>query len=161
RGVLRTGLGMSLLVAMWAAAPASATGLMVTGGFTSQPIGHYEFCRVNVAECSIRTRDRGPAAVTDTLSQTIVAVNAEVNRAIKRVTGGDIYGRGEAWIDPDSGAGDCEDYVLETRRRPARSGLSLSDLRIPVVRKRNGEGHAVLTVRTDRGDFILDNLTDK
>ena len=24
-----------------------------------------------------------------------------------------------------------------------------------------GEGHAVLTVTTDKGDFILDNLTDK
>jgi predicted transglutaminase-like cysteine proteinase len=29
------------------------------------------------------------------------------------------------------------------------------------VRKPDGEGHAVLTVRTDKGDFILDNLTDK
>jgi predicted transglutaminase-like cysteine proteinase len=28
---------------------------------------------------------------------------------------------------------------------------------ITVVRERSGEGHAVLTVRTDRGDFILDN----
>ena len=28
------------------------------------------------------------------------------------------------------------------------------------VRKPDGEGHAVLTVRTDEGDFILDNLSD-
>ena len=28
------------------------------------------------------------------------------------------------------------------------------------MRKPDGEGHAVLTVRTDKGDFILDNLTD-
>jgi predicted transglutaminase-like cysteine proteinase len=27
-----------------------------------------------------------------------------------------------------------------------------------VVRQANGDGHAVLTVRTDRGDFILDNI---
>ena len=27
-----------------------------------------------------------------------------------------------------------------------------------VVRQPNGDGHAVLTVRTSRGDFILDNL---
>ena len=38
--------------------------------------------------------------------------------------------------------------------------MSLKDLLITVVRKPNGEGHAVLTVRTDKGDFILDNLTD-
>ena len=35
-----------------------------------------------------------------------------------------------------------------------------SNLLITVVRKRGGQGHAVLTVRTDKGDFILDNLTD-
>ena len=56
--------------------------------------------------------------------------------------------------------GDCEDYVLEKRRDLARLGLSLSNLLITVVRKPDGEGHAVLTVRTDKGDYILDNLTD-
>ena len=30
-----------------------------------------------------------------------------------------------------------------------------------VVMRANGEGHAVLTVLTDRGDLILDNLTDE
>ena len=39
-------------------------------------------------------------------------------------------------------------------------GMSLANLLITVVRKPDGEGHAVLTVRTDKGDFILDNLTD-
>ena len=29
-----------------------------------------------------------------------------------------------------------------------------------MVRKPDGEGHAVLTVRTDDGDYILDNLSD-
>ena len=28
------------------------------------------------------------------------------------------------------------------------------------MRKPDGEGHAVLTVRTDEGDYVLDNLTD-
>ena len=41
-----------------------------------------------------------------------------------------------------------------------RKGMSLSNLLITVVRKPDGEGHAVLTVRTDKGDFVLDNLTD-
>ena len=30
-------------------------------------------------------------------------------------------------------------------------------LLITVVRDRNGDGHAVLTVKTDKGEFILDN----
>ena len=29
------------------------------------------------------------------------------------------------------------------------------------MRKPDGEGHAVLTLRTGSGDFILDNLTDE
>ncbi len=36
--------------------------------------------------------------------------------------------------------------------------MPISDLLITVVRQMNGEGHAVLTVRTDRGDYVLDNL---
>ena len=30
-----------------------------------------------------------------------------------------------------------------------------------IVRDLNGAGHAVLTVKTDRGDFVLDNLSDE
>jgi predicted transglutaminase-like cysteine proteinase len=73
----------------------------------------------------------------------------------------DIYGRDEVWAYPDRGVGDCEDYVLEKRRRLNQFGISLADLLITVVRKPDGEGHAVLTVRTSKGDYILDNLTDK
>ena len=69
------------------------------------------------------------------------------------------YGKDEVWAYPN-GVGDCEDYVLEKRRDLMREGLSPSNLLITVVRKRDGKGHAVLTVRTDKGDFILDNLTD-
>ena len=36
-----------------------------------------------------------------------------------------------------------------------------ADLLITVVRKPDGEGHAVLTVRTQSGDFVLDNLNDE
>ena len=50
--------------------------------------------------------------------------------------------------------------MLEKRRELAAKGISLSNLLITVVRKPDGEGHAVLTVRTDKGDFILDNLSD-
>ena len=30
-----------------------------------------------------------------------------------------------------------------------------------IVRDLDGEGHAVLTVKTDHGDFVLDNLSDE
>ncbi|WP_246665980.1 transglutaminase-like cysteine peptidase [Aquamicrobium sp. LC103] len=134
---------------------------MVTGGLTSQPIGHYEFCKKYPAECSIRMRDRGPMALTDRQWRLAHRVNAEVNRAVKPMNDIDIYGKEEVWAYPDRGVGDCEDYVLEKRRRLSKLGFSLSNLLITVVRKPDGEGHAVLTLRTNRGDLVLDNLHDE
>ena len=133
---------------------------MLTGGLTSQPIGHYEFCRSNPVECNIRLRDPGPEHMNGTLWKEIVAVNVGVNAAIKPMNDSDIYGKDEVWAYPDDSVGDCEDYVLEKRRRLLGKGISLSNLLITVVRKQDGEGHAVLTVRTDQGDYILDNLND-
>lgn len=133
---------------------------MLTGGLTSQPIGHYEFCKLNPAECHIRTRDSGPQRMTGKLWDNVVAVNATVNAAVTPMNDLDVYGTEEVWAYPD-GVGDCEDYVLEKRRQLMRRGLALSNLLITVVRKPDGEGHAVLTVRTTGGDFVLDNLTDE
>ena len=140
---------------------ASGVGSMITGGYTSQPIGHYDFCRINPSECSIRPRDSDPAILTEPLKSMILRVNAAVNKAVKPMSDFEIYGKDEVWAYPVNNVGDCEDYVLEKRRQLAEKGMSLSNLLITVVRKRDGEGHAVLTVRTDRGDVILDNLNDE
>lgn len=148
-------------VAAFAQTGGASAGAMATGGLTSQPIGHYEFCRANPDECAIRPRDVGPEFSTDGLWDHIRTVNARVNHAVKPMNDIDIYGKDEVWAFPDAGVGDCEDYVLEKRRQLNELGLSLSNLLITVVRKPDGEGHAVLTVRTDSGDYVLDNLTDK
>ena len=50
--------------------------------------------------------------------------------------------------------------MLLKRRALIDKGFAPGNLLITVVRKPDGEGHAVLTVRTDRGDFILDNLNE-
>jgi len=145
---------------LWAA-PASAAGAMATGGLTSQPIGHYDFCKIHPAECSIRPSNLDPARMTDGLWRKLTSVTAKVNAAVKPMSDLENYGKDEVWTYPDNGYGDCEDYVLEKRRDLYRMGISLADLLITVVRKPDGEGHSVLTVRTDKGDYILDNLTDK
>ncbi|WEX08137.1 transglutaminase-like cysteine peptidase [Chelativorans sp. AA-79] len=142
------------------ASPAVGSGLMATGAVTSQPIGHYEFCRANPRECTIRPRDAGPLALSSALMARIEKINLAVNRAVKPLNDSEIYGKEEVWAYPNRGVGDCEDYVLEKRRLLNAAGISLSDLLITVVRKPDGEGHAVLTVRTNQGDLILDNLSD-
>lgn len=133
---------------------------METGELTSQPIGHYEFCQRLPAECSIRPRDKGPERMSQRLWNAVSAVNVSVNRSVRPMNDRDIYGQDEYWAYPSNGVGDCEDYVLEKRRLLSRQGISLANLLITVVRKPDGEGHAVLTVRTSEGDYILDNLND-
>lgn len=152
--------GLVAGVVLSAGAALAASQPMVTGGLTSQPIGHYDFCRLNPRECSIKQRDTGPEQMTGALWRKMVAVNVATNAAIKPMNDIDIYGRDEVWIYPANGEGDCEDYVLEKRRTLSQEGVSLANLLITVVRKPDGEGHAVLTVRTSKGDFVLDNLTD-
>ncbi|MVA56984.1 transglutaminase-like cysteine peptidase [Agrobacterium vitis] len=140
---------------MTSAVPAS----MVTGGITSQPIGHYEFCLRYKAECQVRSKPAPARQVTEHGWDIVRAVNMDVNKSITPMTDMDVYGREEWWEYPVD-AGDCEDFVLLKRKRLLQAGFSESDLLITVVRKPDGEGHAVLTLRTSTGDYILDNLVD-
>ena len=71
------------------------------------------------------------------------------------------YGVEEYWAYPDNVYGDCEDYALEKRRELMDAGVPAGDLLMTVARQPNGDGHAVLTVRTSLGEFILDNLETK
>ncbi|EFG2885676.1 transglutaminase-like cysteine peptidase [Escherichia coli] len=142
------------------AGAAQAGASMTTGGATSQPIGHYEFCKEYPRLCSIRSRDAGPIKLDDAMWQTVSAINVAVNKAIRPMNDIDIYGKTEVWAFPTAGVGDCEDYVLEKQRLLVKAGIPTSDLLITVLRKPDGEGHAVLTVRTDIGDYILDNLNN-
>src|SRR5215510_3687914 len=107
--------GAALLAGL-AVSQANASQPMLTGGLTSQPIGHYDFCRANPVECNIRLRDSGPERMSGALWKQIVAVNVGVNAAVKPMNDIDIFGKEEVWAYPDNGLGDCEDYVLEKRR---------------------------------------------
>jgi predicted transglutaminase-like cysteine proteinase len=130
---------------------------MIIGGTTSQPIGHYEFCRRNVVECSIRLSSSPAPKLSAQGWAAIEEVNRSVNKRIAPKTDKQIFGQEEVWAYPTT-EGDCEDYALLKRRELTARGFSLSDLLMTVVRKPDGEGHAVLTVRTAHGDFVLDNL---
>ena len=140
-----------------AASETSGGKSMIIGGVTSQPIGHYEFCRRNLVECSIRLSSSPAPELSAQGWAAIEEVNRSVNKRIAPRTDKQIFGQEEVWTYPTT-EGDCEDYALLKRRELARRGFSLSDLLITVVRKPDGEGHAILTVRTAQGDFVLDNL---
>ncbi|MGG6897049.1 transglutaminase-like cysteine peptidase [Rhizobium sp. BR 315] len=138
------------------AAPANMT---ITGD-AAPPIGHYEFCKENPRECAFAGGDAGPIILTQDSWKTILKINYTVNTTIKSMTDMELYGVEEKWAIPTT-AGDCEDFALLKRKELIDAGFSPSDLLMTVVLQPNGDGHAVLTVRTDRGDFVLDNMRDK
>ena len=149
-----------LMTAASATAETKGSPSMVTGGITSQPIGHYEFCQKYADECNIRSKVTPPPRVTEYGWGVIREINTSVNTTIVAMTDQEIYGKDEVWEYPTT-AGDCEDFVLLKRKKLIERGFSVADLLITVVRKPDGEGHAVLTLRTTDGDYILDNLTDE
>jgi predicted transglutaminase-like cysteine proteinase len=152
--VMFTALGLG---SAEAASNSGAPIFMPTGTTTSQPIGHYEFCQRLPGECSARTSRPLHVTLTDALWLELTAVNDAVNHQIQPRSDLDVFGRPEVWSFANT-LGDCEDYVLVKRRELVARGWPLSALLVTVVRQENGEGHAVLTVVTDRGDFVLDNL---
>lgn len=157
-------LGIGLLaIAMSGALALPAMALpanMRVAGKANPPIGHYEFCKTYGGECVAASRDGGPAQLTETSWKTLLDVNYTVNSSITPLTDQDIYGVEERWAYPRT-VGDCEDFALLKRKMLIDRGFAPSDLLLTVVLQPNGEGHAVLTVRTDHGDFVLDNMRNK
>lgn len=138
----------------------AASRFMQVGAITSQPIGHYEFCQIHEDECNIKSANTVAPRVTEHGWDIVQDVNLKVNHDIIPMTDQELYGKDEVWAYPTY-AGDCEDFALLKRRMLLQAGFSPADLLMTVVRKPDGEGHAVLTLRTSDGDYILDNLTSE
>lgn len=90
--------------------------------------------------------------LTEKLQETLERVNRQVNASIKPVRD-----ERDMWQVGVS-QGDCEEYVLAKRRALIRAGVPASSLSI-VYALRNGGGHAILAVHTNRGYLALDNMS--
>src|SRR5580692_7071161 len=127
---------------------------------TRAPIGWVEFCASRPAECATTPTTARDVVMSPRAFKDLVRVNKWVNDTIKPMTDIEHWGVVERWSYPDDGYGDCEDYVLLKRKLLIAAGWPREALLITVVRDKKDEGHAVLTVKTDRGEFILDNQTE-
>ncbi|KAF0122537.1 MAG: conserved exported hypothetical protein [Xanthobacteraceae bacterium] len=134
---------------------------LAAGAATSAPIGWVQFCGENPADCAQRSPVARTVNLTSAAFAQLARVNLQVNREIEQVTDMDHFGVEEYWTYPVGGKGDCEDLVLEKKRRLIALGVPREAMLITVVRDLNGDGHAILTVVTDRGDYILDNFTNE
>jgi predicted transglutaminase-like cysteine proteinase len=130
---------------------------MAVKGKTTQPIGHHEFCLSHPDECAVRSDSRVRVRLDQVRWKDLNEINQGVNTGIRPATDQEVFGKPEVWEFPD-GSGDCEDFVLAKRQQLMARGWPAAALLITVVRQTNGDGHAVLTVTSDRGDLVLDNL---
>src|SRR5262245_56659197 len=128
---------------------------LMVGEPTRPPIGWVDFCTEYKPECATKPSEPRDVVLTSKAWVDMVKVNEWVNQSIKPMTDLEHWGVVERWNYPDDGYGDCEDYVLLKRRLLMQAGWPREALLITVVRDRKGDGHAVLTVKTDRGEFIL------
>ncbi len=129
-------------------------------GETLPPVGYVNFCASNKAECN--GYNVGEKLSSPRLSMSpdrwnmLYQVNTYANSKIKPVSDQELYGEAERWTYPTT-AGDCEDYVLMKKRALEKLGVPAKNLQITVVLDERNEGHAVLTVSTEEGEYILDN----
>jgi predicted transglutaminase-like cysteine proteinase len=155
-----SGIGLAILACASAdAVEFGGQGSMKVLGAARMPIGYALFCSNQPSECAAKGSKSGRVALDGTLFTELDLVNRTVNDRIAPVTDEELYGVAERWSYPVD-RGDCEDYVLMKRRILMDAGWDPAALLITVVRDLKGAGHAVLTVVTDRGDFVLDNQQD-
>jgi predicted transglutaminase-like cysteine proteinase len=157
-------LGLAPMAAPHAKAAETGSAMPVyapVGDITTSPSGYQQFCRDNPDDCRAGPQEARDIVLSRQAWKDLVALNDQVNHAVKPMTDLDNYGKVEWWAYPTDGYGDCEDYVLLKRKLLIDAGWPRSALLITVVRDKKGEGHAVLMVKTDRGEFVLDNQEQK
>jgi predicted transglutaminase-like cysteine proteinase len=158
-GLLSSGFTFTTSEAAQPVRMAAATSMTVEGA-SKAPIGWVDFCKTNAADCDVAPAKAARMRMTPARYAELDRINRLVNIAVEPVTDQELFGVEEKWTYPVSGKGDCEDYVLEKRRQLIAAGWPRQALLITVVRDLKGDGHAILSVVTDKGDYALDNQAD-
>ena len=127
------------------------------------PPAYHAMCARNPQLCkgdrmSGRARKAGPPAnLTPARWQRLVRLNARINRQIHPAEDRILFGEPDFWTRGRT-AGDCDDYMVAKKLALIEAGWPADQLLYAVVEGWATDYHAVLIVRTDRGDLVLDNL---
>ena len=164
--LLRVGWAAALAVATFVGDTPARAGserplYVALGDVTRAPIGWIDFCAELPRECAGGPTTPKDVVLSGSAWKELVRINKWVNDKIKPMTDLEHWGVVEKWSYPEDGYGDCEDYVLLKRRLLLEAGWPREALLITVVRDRRGDGHAVLTVKSDKGEFVLDNQNEE
>ncbi|MCK0143744.1 transglutaminase-like cysteine peptidase [Aliiroseovarius sp. F20344] len=136
---------------------ASGTDFLKSRGNGAAPPGAKQLCSTYRWACA---RGSSASLVSQGQMQVVRAVNTAVNRSTRSIEDRQQYGEAERWAMPTRRGGDCEDYALAKKRALIGKGIDPQRLLIATVLDRSRRPHAVLVVRTDQGDLVLDNVTN-
>jgi predicted transglutaminase-like cysteine proteinase len=162
RAAIPLALALILSGASAARADVPRASFAVTGERTSIPYGWMDFCGRQPQECRQAVLPAADIELSREAWARLTEVNRAVNAAIEPLSNLEHWGTiADHWDYPTDGKGDCKIYALQKRRLLMGMGFPRQALLMTIVRDKNDQGHAVLTARTSRGDFILDNLTDE
>lgn len=124
------------------------------------PMAFTQFCLKYVQECKPRLVFRGGRLkLTDRRWAELEYVNRTVNSSIVPERNREGLA-GEKWLLAPA-RGDCNDYAVTKRHQLIARGWPARAVLLSEVVTVSGEHHLVAVVRTNSGDWVLDNLTDR
>jgi predicted transglutaminase-like cysteine proteinase len=147
-------------VAFATALPLRAQPPAAADNLVPPPPGFMSFCVRFPDQCKASSDEPTAVRLTDDRWRALQQVNARVNQSIWPEDDETHYGRPEYWNIPTDDYGDCEDYALTKRKELIGRGFPEPALRMAIVNTPSNSRHAVLVVATNKGDYVLDNLTD-
>jgi predicted transglutaminase-like cysteine proteinase len=124
------------------------------------PLAYRDFCGQNEQACKLS----GPSIVqwSRELHGKLQQTNMHVNDSVEFVPDPENSGEEEVWDFPSAGKGDCEDFMLEKRKRLIDAGLPSASMTCGIAfHQVQLFPHAVLLVETTAGTFVLDNIYDE
>lgn len=141
-----------------AGSPLPPSTQMPTGVVSATlPPGYAEFCgrHPNLCQLPESAQARPVVSLTPEMEQQLNLVNIRINRSIRPVAevGGTRY-----WEPADTG--DCKTYSVRKMQDLLSVGVPRQAMHVAILRTPEAQGHAVLTVDTDKGTYVLDNLSN-
>ncbi|WKA30556.1 transglutaminase-like cysteine peptidase [Bradyrhizobium roseum] len=159
-------ISLSSIVLLLLLAPAQGRSLIETSVVmpiteaspTLSPFQHVRFCLRYPADCKSDPTEITTVELTAETLETMHRVNRDVNLSIMPVAKNDAIADGGWTISPVSG--DCNDYAVTKRHELVQKGFPTKAVRLAVVKTSSGIGHLVLVVATNKGNLVLDNLSE-
>lgn len=141
------------------AAPSDAAGIrngayLIPQMVADAPEGFNGLCQRYSWACA--SKGNQPAFNNQSM-QLVRRVNSQINRRYRQIEDGRQYNQEEVWALPTRRGGDCEDFALVKKLELIEAGIAPNRLLLATALDRRNNSHAVLIVRTNQGDYVLDN----